>query len=225
MLLQYETKLWNQGVNHIAGVDEVGRGALAGPLVVGAVILNIEHLHPKSMRTPKTQNNDISTSLLNNYIQIKDSKLISPNKRARLAEFIRNEAICYSIETIAPATIDTVGITQATQLAFFAAIKNLTTKAQHVLTDTFEIKKLTKEHQTNIKRGDTLSISIAAASIIAKVYRDNLMVQLHQQKRYKKYSFHKHKGYGTKLHKETIFEHGPSDIHRMCFEPIKSMFE
>lgn len=215
LLTKYEIPLWERGIEYIAGIDEVGRGALAGPLVVGAVILNPSHL---------LRNYDVASELLETYGQIKDSKLISAKKRERLAVFIKQHAISYSIEQITPAIIDSEGITGATQIAFFRAIKNLSTKAQHVLTDTFEIKKLTQQNQTNIVSGDKLSVSIAAASIIAKVFRDDLMVNLHNKvEKYQKYHFHKHKGYGTKLHKDMISEHGPCDIHRKCFEPIKSL--
>ena len=220
-LLEYETQIWHKGLQHIAGVDEVGRGALAGPLVVGAVILNKNHLFADYR---DLMNNDVSDELLATYQQIKDSKLLTPKRREALAEFIKTHAISYSIEIIEPAVIDKIGIMPSTQLAFFNAVRNLEITAHHVLTDTFEIKKLTQNHQTNIKSGDRYSITIAAASIIAKVYRDALMVDLHERvEEYKKYHFHKHKGYGTKLHKEAIFEHGPCNIHRKCFEPIKSM--
>lgn len=209
-------RLWNKGIKHIAGIDEVGRGALAGPLVVGAVILDRNHLENETFLNDET---------LNLYTQIKDSKLIAPKKRARLSEFIKEHAISYALEQISPKVIDEVGIMGATQLAFFNVTQKLKTKAHYVLTDAFEIKKLTKFDQTNIIRGDNLSISIAAASIIAKVFRDNLMVDLHNDVGdYQKYQFHRHKGYGTKLHREMIELHGPCDIHRRCFEPVKSMF-
>ncbi len=212
-LLKYENPLWEKGIKYIAGVDEVGRGALAGPLVAAAVILNKDTLFG---------NDNVPTD----YAQIKDSKLISSKKREALAKFIRENALSYTIEEIPPTVIDEIGIMGATQLAFFNVIQKLEIKAHHVLTDMFEIKKLTKTHQTNIKRGDNLSISIAAASIVAKVYRDSLMIDLHNRvEEYQKYFFCKHKGYGTQLHRDTLLKYGPCDIHRRCFNPLKSILE
>lgn len=214
-LLKYEQELWNKGINLIAGIDEVGRGAFAGPLVVGAVILNPKHL---------SQNYDIPQETWELYTQINDSKLLSAKKREKLSKFIQEIALSYSIAIIESQVIDRIGIMQATQDAFFEAVTKLTPKAQHILTDTFELKKLTQNTQTNIKTGDKLSITIAAASIIAKVFRDSLMVDLHNRvEEYQKYGFDKHKGYGTKAHIEALQQFGPCDIHRRSFEPIKSM--
>ena len=204
-LLKFEKFYWDGGINHIAGVDEVGRGSLAGPLVACAVILDKNHL--------------LKRKILDTYHEINDSKLISPKKRERLAKFIRENAICYSIAMVEPEIIDKIGISSATQIVFFNTIKNLKTKADHVFTDTFEIKKLTRHTQTNIPSGDKESITVAAASIVAKVYRDSLMVELHQT--YDKYGFDKHKGYGTKLHMETLATHGPCEIYRKSFKPVK----
>ncbi|MFC1621771.1 ribonuclease HII [Patescibacteria group bacterium] len=207
-LLKFENELWEKGIKHIAGVDEVGRGALAGPLVVAAVIMDREPL----------RKSDVSLEEFPEYADIKDSKLISPNKRKKLADFIRNVAFSFSIVEIPHTHIDGKGIVSATQVGFHKAVKSLDKSPHHVLTDSFSIKLWPYKNQTNIIRGDNKSISIAAASIIAKVYRDDLMVRLHEEnKKYQVYGFDRHKGYGTKFHREMIFMHGRSDIHRKSF--------
>ncbi|MFZ5425237.1 MAG: ribonuclease HII [Patescibacteria group bacterium] len=208
--LIYEKKLWESGVTSIAGVDEVGRGCLAGPMVVASVILNKDHF------TANTKDNSL---LMETYVQIKDSKKISSKKRDYLSEFIHDVSINYSIEIISHEIIDNSGISHATQMGFYNAFKK--SGAQHILTDMFEIKGLAKNKQTNIKGGDNLSLTIAAASIVAKVFRDNLMIELNEK--YKNYGFSQHKGYGTKMHKEAIEKYGPCEIHRMSFEPLKSL--
>lgn len=207
---QYEQILLNKKIKIVAGVDEVGRGCLAGPMVVGCVIWDLEQI--------SQQKNDEIT-------QIRDSKQLSAKKRVILAEFIKQNCLSYSIEKLDSQTIDTLGIGQCTQIGFYTAVTKCKPHPQHVLTDAFEIKKLTKDHQTNIISGDKKSITIAAASIIAKVYRDDLMTKLHENPKYSLYNFDKHKGYGTKLHLEKLKLHGPSDIHRFSFKPIASMKE
>ncbi len=209
-LLAFETPIWQKGINNIAGVDEVGRGALAGPLVVGAVVLNKEHF-----------SSEISEEIALNYSLINDSKLVSPKRREILAEFIIKHAKSYSIEEIPHNIVDSAGISKSTQMGFYNSIKKLKLSVGHILTDTFCINGFSQEIQTNIIRGDSKSLSIAAASIIAKVYRDNLMVEI--ANKYPEYLFEQHKGYGTKIHKEAIEKFGPCKIHRTSFEPIKSM--
>lgn len=256
-ITQYERKLYSKGIKYVAGVDEVGRGPLAGPFVVSAVILDIEKILSKefekiletapqkgetsdkntlgkeeSKKLNKKQctgkssiNNDVKYDMLNQetvklYTLIRDSKKVTPKRRSVLSEFIKSEAISYSIEVYEPEEIDKLGITELTQRAFFNSVKNLSVKPQYVLTDMFEIGRITKQHQTNIVNGDNRSISIASASIVAKVYRDNLMIKLHEK--YPNYGFDKHKGYGTKTHFEALTKYGPCEIHRKSFEPIKS---
>jgi ribonuclease HII len=119
--------------------------------------------------------------------------------------------------------IDSHGISKCVQLAFYDAIKGLDIKPEHVLTDFVQIRKITKMHQTNIIQGDSMSLTVAAASIIAKVYRDNIMINMHET--YPQYHFHKHKGYGTKLHVQALREHGPCKIHRKSFRPVKTYAE
>ena len=209
LMTKFEKDLWNRGVDLVAGVDEVGRGSLAGPLVVCACIINKKHLFEYAENDPRVQL----------YSQVKDSKKLTARKRSILDEFLQSESISYSLVEIDNRQVDELGISAATQVAFFRAIKKLPVKPQHVLTDTFEIKKLAQQNQTNIVRGDNKSISIAAASIVAKVYRDQLMVDLHNNhEKYQKYGFDRHKGYGTQMHRDAIKEHGHSDVHRLSFK-------
>ncbi len=218
-LIKYEKKLYDQGVGLIAGIDEVGRGPLAGPFVVGAVILDLRKIFKETLG-PRI--NDV-TSLKNLYLydHIKDSKKLTPNQREKLNIFIQNISISYSIFEISPGELDQIGLSQATQKAFFGSIQKLKIKPEHVFTDAFPIKKIVPEGQTNIINGDNKSISVAAASIIAKVYRDHLMIEAH--KVYPNYGFDKHKGYGTKLHMEALKKFGPCEIHRKSFKPVKSL--
>jgi ribonuclease HII len=259
-ITQYERKLFNHGIKYVAGIDEVGRGPLAGPFVVSAVILNLEKIFSNDFQNlveemssenkiieekalgktkkPKTnnkldgeninRNNDVKYTKetlknVKSYTLIRDSKKVTQKRREILSEFIINEAISYTIEVFEPGDIDKFGVSELTQRAFFRSIKNLEIKPQYLLTDMFEIAKITKQHQTNIVNGDNKSISIASASIVAKVYRDNIMVKMHEK--YPKYGFDRHKGYGTKMHMEALQKHGPCEIHRRSFEPIKSMLK
>jgi len=221
-ITQFERNLYNKGIKYIAGIDEVGRGPLAGPFVVSAVILDLDKIFSKEL---EYLINDVLSIERHSdawcYSQINDSKLVSAKKRDTLADFIKKEAVSYSIELFPPEKIDELGISEITQLAFFNAVKNLKIKPEKVFTDTFEIKKLTQEDQTNIISGDKKSISIAAASIVAKVYRDKIMIEEHLK--YPVYRFDKHKGYGTKYHLEALYEYGPCEIHRKSFHPVKSL--
>ncbi|MGI8419052.1 MAG: ribonuclease HII [Candidatus Levyibacteriota bacterium] len=194
----FETKFWEQGLAHIAGVDEVGRGCFAGPVVAAAVIL---------------PSNFAATDKIN------DSKKLSPKVRKELSEIIKKHALAYSIAEVSVTVINSIGIGKATQQAFKMAIANLDTAPEHILMDAFLIDAISPTVQTPIIHGDQLSISIAAASIIAKVYRDELMEQLHTQ--YTVYDFVTNKGYGTKKHRDAIGIHGLCDLHRTSFNLIK----
>lgn len=256
-ITQYERKLYNNGVKLIAGIDEVGRGPLAGPFVVSAVILNLEKIFSESFqsgienswgrtvsyryfieRRVKTEGLNTKETVEDNlryndvpldhseqlettlYAKIRDSKKITPKMREVLANFIKKDAISFQIERFEPEEIDKLGISAITQKAFFQVIKNLSIKPQFVLTDTFEVAKITKNDQENIINGDQKSITIASASIVAKVFRDNIMVDL--AKKYPTYGFEKNKGYGTGDHLKAIDNFGPCEIHRKSFEPVKS---
>lgn len=208
--VQFELDLIGKGVNVIAGVDEVGRGPLAGPMVTAAVAFNNEDLLAIS------QSREVNKL----FGMIKDSKILSERHRNELGCFIRETAYAYNIETIDREIIDQKGISTATQIGFFNAVKKIP-NYQHVLTDNFKISLILETKQTNIVKGDNLSISIGAASIIAKVFRDEIMVKYAEK--YPQYGFEKHKGYGTKQHLEAIYKHGICEIHRKSFEPIKTI--
>lgn len=192
--LNIEKKLWNSGYSIICGLDEVGRGSFAGPVVVGAVVF------PKGSGTIEG---------------LADSKLLYPKKREQLELTIKNQALVWSVAEISVSAINKVGIGKATQMAFRKAIRSLPVKADYVLIDAFYVKHLNRKRQKAVKDGDKICASISAASIIAKVYRDKLMKKL--SKKYPQYGFSKHKGYGTKRHQEAIKNYGLSKIHRQSF--------
>lgn len=196
--LDEERKLWKTGFNLVCGVDEVGRGCFAGPVVVGAVIF------PRGVELPPEQ--------------IADSKLLTPNQRIKTVDLIKSKALAWAVVEVGVPTINKVGIGKATQMAFRKVIKTLEKQPDFVLMDAFYINRLiglTRKNQKPIIHGDQISISIAAASILAKVYRDALMKKYHQK--YPNYHFGKHKGYGTKLHQEAIRKYGLTRIHRKSF--------
>lgn len=190
-----ETPLWSQGFNLICGIDEVGRGCFAGPVVAGAVIF------------PPNSN------LIDG---IADSKLLKPSKREDLAKEIKDKAEAWAVGEISVEDINKFGIGQATQMAFSKAAENLKKAADFFLIDAFYVKSLDKLKQKPVPGGDRISASIAAASIIAKVYRDDLMQKLHMN--FPDYGFDKHKGYGTNFHRQMIKKFGLSDLHRKSFK-------
>ena len=187
-----ELSLWKR-FNLLAGVDEAGRGPLAGPVVASAVILPKDFFHP----------------------EIDDSKKLSPVKRQKLYQIITKNAISFSFGIVDHETIDKINILEATKLAMYQAIDGLNPKPEIVLTDALSLEKL-PFRQIPLIKGDTLSLSIAAASILAKVKRDAIMCDYHKQ--YPQYQFHKHKGYPTKLHRLCVKKYGPCPIHRKSFQ-------
>lgn len=190
--LKFEKEEELKGNFLIAGVDEVGRGPLAGPVCVAAVIMPLDDL----------------------IDGVDDSKKLSEKKRNLLFEQIKEKAICYHIEMVDEETIDKINILEATKLCMKKAIEGLSLRPDVVLIDA--ISKLdTDVNLRGIIKGDALSYSIGCASILAKVTRDNLMVEL--AKEYPEYGFEKHKGYGTKVHIEALKEHGPCVHHRLSF--------
>lgn len=192
--LKLEKNLWEKGFHYVCGLDEVGRGAFAGPVVVGAVIF------PKDVELPEG---------------IVDSKLLSAKKREILDVEIKNIAHCWAIGEIGVSEINKYGIGKATQMAFRKTLRLCSVQADYVLIDAFYIKHFNRKRQKAVKDGDKICASISAASIIAKVYRDDLMVKLHQK--YPQYGFSKHKGYGTLKHRQALKKHGLSRIHRKSF--------
>lgn len=192
--LDLEKEFWDSGLSRVCGLDEVGRGCFAGPVVVGAVIF------PSNVQLP---------------IGIADSKLLKPGIREKLSEEIKNIALYWAVGEISVEEINKRGIGDATQLAFGKAVENLSIAPDMCLIDAFFIKYLDKDKQKAVKGGDSICASISAASIIAKVYRDELMVKL--DKEYPGYGLAKHKGYGTKEHRDAIKKHGLSKLHRTSF--------
>ena len=192
LMWEYEKELKNKGYKFIAGVDEAGRGPLAGPVYAAAVILKEDAL----------------------IDGINDSKKLSEKKREELYDKIIENSIAYSVYSVDEKVIDEVNILNATHMAMNGAVDNLSTKADYVLIDGNSIKNMETPHETVVK-GDAKSISIAAASILAKVSRDRYITEISEK--YPEYGFEKHKGYGTKVHNEAILKYGPSPIHRKTF--------
>ena len=187
-----ENSLYAEGYKMICGVDEAGRGPLAGPVCAAAVIL------PKGLELPG----------------LNDSKKLTDKKRRELFPIIKEQAIAYGIGLASHEEIDEINILQATYLAMERAIAQLEGKADFALIDGNRAKDFGLPVRTVVK-GDSLSANIAAASVLAKVTRDDLMVELAEK--YPEYGFEIHKGYGTKAHYAALREHGPSPIHRMTF--------
>ena len=196
-LLAYEKELYNEGIEYIAGTDEAGRGPLAGPVVAAAVIL------PKGL---------IITG-------VNDSKQLTEKKREELFDIINEKALAVGVSFIDNNKIDEINILEASRLAMMEAIKQLKIKPEYVLSDAMKMN--IDVPVKPIIKGDALSESIAAASIIAKVLRDRYMDEM--DLKYPNYGFKKHKGYPTKDHIEAIKKYGITPIHRKTFKPIKTM--
>lgn len=192
--LHYEKILWQQGLSHIAGVDEAGRGPLAGPVVAAAVIF-----HPGE------------------FIDgVDDSKKMTPQARAEIYPELLARCRSYGVGIVEVAQIDDMNILQASMLAMRKAIAALAPPAEHVLVDGRPLRDCPAP-QTSIVKGDALSFTIGAASIIAKVVRDEIMLHYHRQ--FPLYGFDQHKGYGTLAHLEALKKLGPCEIHRRSFKP------
>ena len=189
--LDFEKNLWKKGIDYIVGIDEVGRGSWAGPLVATGVIL------PKNFKIPQG---------------FADSKQLTKKSRESFDKYIREIALGLYISQITNITINKVGLSKSTQIAFRQIINRIKPKQEFVLIDAFHIKYLKKSKQTAIIKGDEKCASIAAASIVAKVYRDKLMENY--KNIYPMYGFEMHKGYGTKFHQEAIQKYGFCQIHR-----------
>ncbi|MEI7620716.1 MAG: ribonuclease HII [Candidatus Falkowbacteria bacterium] len=204
MNLEKEQELFQEGYNLIGGVDEAGRGPLAGPVVAACVVID--------------KNFVISGPELE---LVRDSKKLSAKQRERVFAVIKEKTVAVAIGVADHRTIDEVNILQATFLAMKKAINQMAIVPDYILVyGGLRIPRL-EFPQEAIKEGDAKVFCIAAASIIAKVSRDYLMDEI--DKKYPEYKFAQHKGYGTKLHMEKILEHGPCPIHRRSFAPIKDM--
>jgi ribonuclease HII len=191
---EYEDKLYKQGITNIAGVDEVGRGPLFGPVVAACVVLPFDF-----------------------YVDgLTDSKKLSEKKRDYYYDIIINSALDYSVSFIYPKEIDEINIYQASKKAMIDAINKINIKIEHVLVDAMPLEL--NIPSTSIIKGDAKSITIAASSIIAKVTRDRLMYEI--DLKYPMYGFKNHKGYPTKKHIEAIYKHGLIEGYRHSYGPI-----
>ena len=201
-LFHFEEEARKRGCFFIAGVDEAGRGPLAGPVVAGAVIL------PNDFPLPSG---------------INDSKKLTAAHRARLFKEIKaNSHIRWAVGVVDAPEIDKINILQATYLAMKKAVLGLGPEVDFCLVDGLPVHGLPVDHKAIVK-GDSRSYSIAAASIMAKETRDGMMHEY--AKKYPEYGFEKHKGYGTKVHNEALLKHGPCPIHRFSFEPVRKAQE
>lgn len=200
-LYEYENNLYAQNINYIAGVDEVGRGPLIGPVVAACVVLPKEFV----------------------LEGLTDSKKLSEKKRDKFYEYIKENALAYAVGVISPEVIDEVNIYEASKLAMIEAINKVRKQIslEHVLIDAMPIEL--DIPTTSIIKGDAKSISIAAASVIAKVTRDKMMYDL--DLKYPEYGFAKHKGYPTKLHLSKIKELGLIEGYRKSYGPVKEILE
>ncbi len=198
--LDYERPFWQAGVQRVAGVDEAGRGAWAGPVVAGAAVL------PDSVEVAEA------------LAEVNDSKQLSAKQRERLYDQIIAHAADWATGSASAAEIDAVGILPATRLAMQRAIAGLTCQPQQLLIDHVRLPALPVAQQS-ITRGDSLVLSIAAASILAKVTRDRLMADAEQT--WPGYGFARHKGYGTPEHRRQLHVLGPCAIHRTSFQPLR----
>lgn len=197
-LLKYEKELYKEGYELIAGTDEAGRGPLCGPVVAAAVIL------PKNYKLEG----------------LNDSKQLSEKKRDKYFEIIKKDAISYGISIVDAKTIDEINIYEASRKAMLEAISKLDVTPDFVLTDAMP---LPMDNSKAIIHGDALSLSIAAASVLAKVTRDEIMYEL--DKKYLEYGFKSHKGYPTKKHLENIKKYGILDNYRLTYKPVKALME
>ena len=196
-LLKYEKKLYKEGYKFIAGCDEVGRGPLVGPVVAAAVIL------PKNYKLEG----------------LTDSKKLSEKKRNFFYDILIHDAISYGIGVVSAKEIDEINIYEASRKAMMIALDNLSVKPDFILTDAMPMPNL--EKSMSIIHGDALSLSIAAASVIAKVTRDAMMYEL--DKKYPEYGFKDHKGYPTKKHLENLEKYGILDNYRLTYKPVKNI--
>jgi ribonuclease HII len=201
--LEIEQGLWKEGYRFVAGIDEAGRGAWAGPVVAAAVILPHD-----------------GAGLAEYLVGVRDSKLLSARQRETLLETILGCALACGVGMIPPAQIDQLGIVAATQRAMAEAVQALSPRAEYLLIDYVRLPEV-ELPQTSLPHGDGRILSIAAASILAKVSRDRIMIDVEAQ--FPGYGFAKHKGYGTQQHREALSRLGPSALHRHSFQPLRDL--
>lgn len=197
-----EQKLLDSGISLIAGVDEAGRGACAGPLVIAALLL-------KDLRDP-----DLS--------QVRDSKLLSPKERERLYEIVLENSLSHAVITISPAEIDRRGLHKSNIEGMRRAINALDVSPEYVLTDGYEVPGIALPSLA-VWKGDQVALCISAASILAKVYRDRLMNELDEE--YPGYGFAEHKGYVTKIHSDAMQRLGITPVHRKSYSNVAKLIQ
>ncbi len=195
--LHFERQAHAEGFRLVAGVDEVGRGCLAGPVVAAACILDPNRRLPKGLN---------------------DSKKLTPKLREEIAEKLKNVCVAYAIGQVEADEIDEINILEATKKAMRLAIQGLVCRTDYLLIDALRLKEIDLP-QMPIIRGDSISASIAAASVLAKTYRDALMTDYHSQ--FPHYGFDGHKGYAASVHLDALREHGPCSLHRMTFHGVR----
>ena len=201
--LAYEIPRWAAGYRYVAGLDEAGRGAWAGPVVAAAVILPPGDL-----------------ALMERLRGVRDSKQLTPKQREALLGVIREWAVAVGVGAVPPDEIDRLGIVPATRRAMVLALKTLSPAADYLLIDHLPLAEVALP-QYSLPKGDARVLSIAAASIVAKVSRDDMMVEL--EKQLPGYGFGRHKGYGTEQHQAALTALGPSPAHRLSFEPLRRL--
>jgi ribonuclease HII len=201
--LSEERALFAAGYSHVAGVDEAGRGAWAGPVCAAAVVLPLDR-----------------PNLAELLDGVRDSKLLSPARRGALLPVIEDVALAVGVGWANPAEIDEMGIALATRQAMLRALSGLNGQVSALLIDYVRLPE-SNLHQRAFPKADTHCLSVAAASIVAKVARDRLMVKLDES--LPGYGFAQHKGYGTRQHQEALARQGPSPIHRMSWEPLRAL--
>lgn len=199
-LLKYERELYDKNITLIAGVDEAGRGPLCGPVVAAAVIL------PKNYHLEG----------------LNDSKQLSEKKREAFYEILKKEALSIGVGIVSAKEIDEINILEASRKAMYIAINNLDITPEYILSDAMKLDDINIPY-TSIIHGDALSISIAAASVVAKVTRDHIMMELDRE--HPEYNIKKHKGYPTKEHLELIEKYGIFEEYRMSYKPVKKILE
>ena len=196
--LHFERQAQAEGYTLVAGVDEVGRGCLAGPVVAAACILDAKKRLPKGLN---------------------DSKKLTPKKRDEIAAKLKSVCVAYAIGQVEADEIDEINILEATKKAMRLAIQGLACGTDYLLIDALKLKDVDLP-QMPIIRGDAICASIAAASVLAKTYRDRLMTEYHAE--YPNYGFDGHKGYAASVHLDALREHGPCSIHRMTFHGVRT---
>jgi ribonuclease HII len=198
--LFFEEEARSAGYSFVAGLDEVGRGCIAGPVVAAACILDPSKPYPG---------------------KLDDSKKLTPEVRQEIAAELKETCITYAIGQIEADVIDEINILEATKKAMLVAIASLTPAPDFLLIDALRLKACPLP-QRDIIKGDSISASIAAASVLAKTYRDDLMCKWHET--YPQYGFDSHKGYGASVHWKALYEHGPCELHRKSFNGVLNTF-